>query len=339
MVLQLQPRFCIADLHCDLLWYLSLDEKRTANDLEVRCAIPQLKSGNVYLQTMAIFVETGNGSVDQAKKQAEIFCELPTKYPEIFKWHKKNDGNDFRIAIIPAIENASAICDEHEDLIKALERFTALQRKIGKMLYVSLTWNGENRFGGGALTKIGLKNDGKQLVDYLYEHAIAVDLSHTSDYLAFDLLNYIDKKNLSIPIMASHSNMRVISNVPRNLPDDIAKEIVNKKGLIGINFVRDFIGKDSGYFVKQLESMLNIGGEESICFGADFFCEKDLPFEIRKPKDVYFFPGYNNAGVYEKVIHLWKRELKISDVILEKICMGNFLRFIENKGCLMKPPL
>lgn len=134
-----------------------------------------------------------------------------------------------KIGIIPAIENASAICNEKEDLSIALERLTALQRRIGKLLYVSLTWNHENRFGGGNHTEKGLKNDGKLLVDYLCHKGIALDFSHASDYLAYDLLNYIEKKGLRLPLLASHSNMRSIADFPRNLPDEIAKEIIKKK--------------------------------------------------------------------------------------------------------------
>lgn len=321
-------KFSIADLHCDLLWYLSLDAKRTANDLVARCAIPQLRSGNVCFQVLAIFVETAQGSVNQGRKQAEIFHALPTLYPEVFKPIRKVNESDQRIGIISAIENASAICEEEDDLNNALEQFTALQRKMGRLLYVSLTWNSENRFGGGALTKVGLKSDGKQLIEYLAEQRIAVDLSHASDFLAYDILNEIERKGLKLRVIASHSNMRAVANVPRNLPDDIAKEIIKREGLIGINFVRDFVGSDSPTnFSKQLESLLKIGGENSVCFGADFFCVGDLPVEMRKPVDDHFFPEYNNAGSYAKVIDLWKKELKLSDEVLEKICKGNFSRY------------
>lgn len=76
----------IADLHCDLLWYLSLDSKRTPNDLNVRCAIPQLKEGKVALQTLAIFSETEINSVHNGQKQAEIFKVFPRFIPKVFNW-------------------------------------------------------------------------------------------------------------------------------------------------------------------------------------------------------------------------------------------------------------
>lgn len=323
----------IADLHCDLLWYLSQDPKRTAHDLEVRCAIPQLNEGCVKLQTLAVFAETNAHSVETGTAQAAIFKNLPKLYPDSFYFVRQMNELEqvplaHKIAIVPAIENASAICSEQEDLSKALERLTALQRKIGKLLYVSLTWNSENRFGGGAFTKIGLKSDGKQLVDYLCAKGIALDFSHTSDYLAFDLLNYIDRKGLRLPILASHSNMRAIANFPRNLSDEIAKEIIQRKGVIGMNFIRYLVGKESPHFFsKQLEHLLSLGGGESICFGADFFCIEDLPKENRKSPDLLFFPSYGDAGTYGKVLDLWKKEVTLSDQMMENICHVNFIRF------------
>jgi membrane dipeptidase len=325
----------IADLHCDLLWYLSLDPKRTPYDLEARCAVPQLKEGRVKLQVLPIFVETNGDSVASGEKQAQAFKSLPASYPDVFKFLRfKSDLDELsqqdNIGILPAIENASAICSETEDLSIGLERLTALQRKVGKLLYVSLTWNTENRFGGGAHSKVGLKEDGKELVDYLCSKGIAVDFSHTSDYLAYDLLNYIDKKGLSLPLMASHSNMRAVCNVPRNLPDDIAKEIIKRQGVIGINFIRYFLGAESPVsFAKQLEHVLQLGGEQAVCLGADFFCIEDLPLEMQKPLDVLFFPSFNHAGSYSRLIELWKKELGLDLRIMAKISSENLLSFIK----------
>ena len=338
MDLQVPLKLPIADLHCDLLWYLSLDPKRTAYDLQARCAIPQLKNGHVKIQTMAIFVETNAGSVENGLAQANIFKELPKKYPDVFynvgKFQDSDVLNEMedssKIGILAAVENASAFCAENEDLMSAMKRMTEIQKKIGKFLYLSLTWNTENRFGGGTLTKIGLKDDGKQLVDYLCERKIALDLSHTSDYLAFDLLNYIEKKGLQIPLMASHSNMRAVTNVPRNLPEEIAKEIIKRKGIIGVNFVRYFLGSDSPQsFCKQLEHVINLGGGKNICFGADFFCIEDLPIESQKPLDVLFFPDFNEAGSYGRVLELWRKNLKLDDELLKNICYKNYQRFFK----------
>lgn len=310
----------IADLHCDLLCFLAADPQRTPFDPAVRCSIPLLKEGNVKLQTMAIFTETGETSVESGLRQIQIFSKLNRLF------------DDSEIAIIPAIENASSFCDEHESLDAGLKR---LENDFKKILYISLTWNTENRFGGGALTKTGMKPDGRTLLNFLHGKHISLDLSHASDALAYESLNHIDKNKLNIPVLASHSNARSVTDVPRNLPDELIKEIINRDGVIGLNFVRTFVGyEDTRNFIRQLEYMLSLGAERNMCFGADFFYEKDVSPAYRKLPDDLFFPDFNHSGVYPKVLEMWKTHLGLSQETLQNISFNNvdsFLNTISTK--------
>lgn len=332
--LQTTP-YPIADLHCDLLSYLSRDPQRSPYDLAARCSIPQLKEGNVKFQMMAIFTETGPGSVQSGMAQVEAFKKILHNHSDVFEIIRdaaqfKTLQTSSKIGILPAIENASSFCDEKEPLKEALDRLTVIQRKIGKCAYISLTWNTENRFGGGALTSIGLKKDGKRLIDYLCEHGIALDFSHTSDHLAFEILNYLDQNNLRLPLIASHSNFRSIVNVPRNLPHDLAKEILKRQGVIGLNFIRMFVGPDStNNFIKQLEYSLQLGYPQGICLGADFFYIEDMSAEHRQSPEQLFFPDFDHAGAYVKVIDLWKQALTLSPDQLTNICYNNLIHFLS----------
>lgn len=325
----------IGDLHCDLLCYLTHNPKRSPFDLDARCSIPQLREGNVKFQTMAIFTETIPGSAKSGIAQMEAFKTLQTEHSNVFESIKDLSQLSQlpvsnKIGILPAIENASSFCEEDESLKEALHRFTTMQHKIGKFAYVSLTWNTENRFGGGALTSIGLKSDGKHLIDYLCEHHIPLDFSHASDHLAFEILDYLDKNNLAIPLLASHSNFRTITNAPRNLPSDLAKEILKRNGVIGLNFIRPFVGPDSThFFAKQLEYGLQLGYPKGICLGADFFYSEDVSLAHRKPPEQLFFPEFDHAGTYGRLIELWKKELNISDDQLKDICYNNLINFLK----------
>ena len=317
----------IADLHCDLLCYLQRDPKRTPHDRAVRCSIPQLREGGVKVQTMAIFSETTPGSSENGWAQAEIFRQLSLKYSDDFFLLRKSEDIEAiplgKIGIIPAIESMSALCGEKDDLEAMLERVDLLLKQIGKILYVSLTWNTENRFGGGALTNVGLKDDGKRVLSYLDERGIAIDLSHTSDRLAYDILNEIDRQELKIQVLASHSNMRTIANFPRNLPDEISREIIRREGVIGLNFIRYLLGKESpSNFAKHVEHLLFIGGAKHMCFGADFFYHGD--FSLGKSVDELFFSDYDNASTYNKMIDLVKKELALPKEILQDFSYNNF---------------
>ena len=319
----------VADLHCDLLAYLAQKEVREAENAEARCSLPQLKQGNVALQTLAVWTVTGKDAVASAEKQFTIFRTLPTLYPEGFSHLKTLEmpTTSDRVHIIASIENASGLCGEKEKLERAFSRFDQWRETAGPILYISLTWNHENRFGGGNHTKIGLKRDGELLLEYLSGKHIAVDLSHTSDALAHDILNYIEAKNLHILPIASHSNFRKISNFARNLPDELAKEVIKRGGVIGLNFVNRFVGKElPDDFVRQVDYARSLGGFDNYCFGADFFYDKDMPLPLH-PFIPFFYPRFGNSSCYPDLMGYLNEVFTKKE--LEKIAHTNFSTFLQ----------
>jgi microsomal dipeptidase-like Zn-dependent dipeptidase len=174
-------------------------------------------------------------------------------------------------------------------------------QKLGVIAYVGLTHHGENRFGGGNTTTVGLKRDGEILIDHIARFGIAMDLSHASDQMAGDILSYIASKNLDIAIMASHSNLRSIHDTPRNLPSAIAKEIISRRGLIGICFLRSVLGPGSFSAINaQVEEILSLGGGRSLSFGSDFFCERQHPNAQNRP---FFHEDLCSARCFPAVIN------------------------------------
>jgi len=66
--------------------------------------------------------------------------------------------------IVACIENASGICEEDELLENVFTRLEHIIEITGRVFYISFTHHGENRFGGGNNTSIGLKRDGKMIM-------------------------------------------------------------------------------------------------------------------------------------------------------------------------------
>jgi len=77
----------------------------------------------------------------------------------------------------------------------------------------------------------GLNKLGRQIIEKMNKLGMAIDVSHVSDKTVEDVLEVT-----SMPIMASHSCARNLCDIPRNIPDDLIKEIAERKGYIGINF-------------------------------------------------------------------------------------------------------
>jgi microsomal dipeptidase-like Zn-dependent dipeptidase len=192
-------------------------------------------------------------------------------------------------------------------------------------MYISLTHNDENRFGGGNNSKLGLKDDGKELLNYLNNKQIAVDLSHTSDALAHDIINQINKHNLNLPVIASHSNSRSVFNHVRNLPDELISEIVDRKGLIGINFLRAFVNYETPHaLIDHIEHLQKLGCSKVLSFGADFFYTFNHPDPNRFP---FYFSEHMNATKYQDILKGLGNFM--SDEDLSAIAYKNFTNFIQ----------
>lgn len=237
------------------------------------------------------------------------------------------------ITTLLAIENASGLCDEVEPLELCFERLKGLSLEGNSPLYIGLTWNEENRFGGGASAQaVGLKQDGKALLDFMHQKGIALDFSHASDRLVTESLSYIDRRNLDISVMASHSNFRSVQPAARNLPDELALEIARRGGVIGINFYMAFVGEEregSRAFLKHLEQAIHLGIASNLSFGADFFYEGDLSPPASGVRSPFGFEGYTEASCYPKLIQEWRASGLFTDVELEGICWGHVERFLQ----------
>lgn len=319
----------VIDIHCDLLIYLT-ESNSNIDNKDLGCSIPYLKEGNVKLQVMAIFAPTEPNSHKLGIKQSEIFHDLNLKEERLYaiqKQHLKSLNNRDNIGMLASIENASAFCNENITIKEGFENLEIIRNNVGNLFYIGFTHHTENRFGGGNYSSTGLKNDGKALIDYLDNKNIAIDFSHTSDNLAHDILNYIAKQNVNVSIIASHSNYRSVFDHSRNLPNEIAQEIINKKGLIGVNFLRAFVNDENpNALQKHIEYGIKLGAQNSICYGADYFYHKSYPDKTRMP---FNFKEHENATCYQKISS--KVEEKFGLEIADNFSYKNVTNFLKRQ--------
>ncbi|WP_162051490.1 dipeptidase [Pontibacter pamirensis] len=326
-------RLPIIDMHCDLLVYLT-DVPGSAPDKveEIGCALPALTEGNVKLQVMAIYSAAEPGSTHYAGLQRDMFKQLAEEENNCLK--AVTDVESLRevtqsknsVGMVAAIENAAGFCEEVEPLEDGFKKLEKIISDCGRILYISLTHHTANRFGGGNMTQSGITRDGKMLLDYLHGRRIAVDLSHTSDALAYDILTHIDRERLDIPVIASHSNFRPVWEHNRNLPDEVTQEIIHRKGLIGINFLRAFLNTDDPEaLLHHIRYGLSEGAQNSICFGADYFYTADNTDLSRIP---FYYKEHEQAGTSYNYI-LNRLEEEVPQEQLAKLAFQNAQHFIE----------
>lgn len=320
----------VFDLHCDLLGFLALDPNAKPEDTHrIGCATPFLFEGNVRLQILALFALTEKNSTTVGLKQTAIYQELCAgpDYKHLAGVSKLEESLAKpmqQVLTLPAIENASNFAEEDEEIQDSLNRLDHIIQQIGNPLYITITHHLENRFGGGNSTEIGLKEDGRRLLDHLNGKGIAIDMSHTSDWLAEDILKYIDAGKLDLKIIASHSNFRTVWEQKRNLPDWLVQEIIQRKGLIGVNFVRDFIDPDNPNRLQEhIQYAFEQGAQDCIAFGGDFFPPDMLPPE-HQHRAPFFHPAHENASKYASIL----ADTPITQEQSEALAFKNFLNYL-----------
>ena len=188
---------------------------------------------------------------------------------------------------------------------------------------ISLTWNYENCFGYPNSTKAeimskGLKDFGKEAIEYMNHIGIIVDVSHLSDGGFYDVAK-LSKK----PFIASHSNARALTAHPRNMTDEMIKILGENGGIMGLNFAPQFLNKEMARTYSKVEDMVahlnyikNVGGEDILALGSDFDGIGG-ELEIDSSDKMYLlFDALRKDG--------WKESQ------IEKLAYKNALRFIKD---------
>lgn len=97
----------------------------------------------------------------------------------------------------------------------------------------------------------GLTDFGKQVVREMNRIGMMVDVSHVSDKTFYDALAVSTK-----PVIATHSSCRALSDVPRNMTDDMLRALAKNGGVVGINFGEGFLNpKDAALLKKAVNNI------------------------------------------------------------------------------------
>ena len=132
--------------------------------------------------------------------------------------------------------------------------------------YVTITHNRNNSLGDSATDwpRHGLTDEGITFVNNLSRLGILPDISHTSDATANDILECI-----GIPVIATHSGCRALVDHPRNLSDELIRLIGACDGLIGIPFVKKFVGTALGSVADHIDHVAELIGIRHVAIGSD----------------------------------------------------------------------
>src|SRR5690349_7998517 len=239
--LQIQRRAIVIDTHNDVTTPMTNDDFDLSGEppAPYRTNIERMKKGGLTAEFFSLYVkpwyvEHGGAarrtldmidSVYRAIERHPRDLMLATSAADIRR--AKQQG---KIAALMGIEGGHAI----EDSLPTLREFYRLGVR-----YMTLTWNNTNNWADAnrpPKKHNGLSDFGKEVVREMNRLGMLVDISHVSDDTMNDVLDVS-----TAPIIASHSSARALSNVPRNIPDDVLKRIAKNGGVVQVNFYSVFV--------------------------------------------------------------------------------------------------
>lgn len=232
----------VFDLHCDTALALLGDNLRTCGSLRQNQGHIDLdRAGQLsgYAQCFARFTSDEFGDIPPVelfeRELATIQRELERNSAYIRQAFSANEivenqKNGIMSAIL-TIEGPAGFGYDPE----LLQDLYLVGFRIS-----SLGWNDANPLTGSCKTGGGLTDLGRAYVQEAQRLGMIIDVSHMSDEGFWDVINMTQA-----PIMATHSNSRLVHNSQRNITDEMFKAICKTGGVAGINLYADFLGDNA----------------------------------------------------------------------------------------------
>jgi membrane dipeptidase len=245
---KLQSSSIVIDTHDDTTQRL-LDPKF---DLSVRHSdgnidIPRMKEGGLSAIFFSIWISSkiiGPEAVKKALDQIDAVRERVRKNPndlilatsvadirEAKKQHK--------IAVLMGVEGGHMMGND----LSVLRTFAALGVR-----YMTLTHMDNNEWADSSTDKPahnGLTDFGKDVIREMNRLGIIVDISHVSDKTFYDAI-----ATSKAPVFASHSSCRALCVAPRNMTDEMIRDLAKNGGVIQINYHVGFLSQEFRDFEK-----------------------------------------------------------------------------------------
>ncbi len=321
------------DGHNDLPWQIWQQAGSSFEKMDIarpqpklHTDIPRLKKSGLKAQFWSVYVPaetdiTGDALL-KTLGQIDLAHRMVKKYPDMFEMAATaNDieriARQGKIASMLGVEGGHSI----ENSLQNLKRFYDLGVR-----YMTLTHSRSLNWADSATDEPsanGLSPFGEEVIREMNRLGMLVDLSHVSPNTMKAAL-----KVTKAPVIFSHSSARAICDHPRNVPDDVLRELPKNGGVVMVNFFSGFIvpteqlkqdPKSRGTLsdvVDHIEHIIQVAGIDHVGIGSDYDGVSRLPVGL---EDVSCYPAITqellSRGYDEKAIH--------------KILGGNILRVLR----------
>lgn len=227
------------DVPMDVFDGLDLGPRRASGHTD----IPRMRQGGMGAQFFAAYVapthiEQGTSARRALQMIDAIRTGILARHPETFTLattaadilRARKSG---KIAALIGIEGGHAI----EGDLHLLRAFYDLGAR-----YITLTHTKDVGWAGSSAepSNSGLTDLGRQVIAEMNRLGMMVDIAHVSDKTFWDVI-----AASRAPVFSSHSSARALSNIPRNLSDDMIRAVAKSGGIVMINFCCEFLSQRS----------------------------------------------------------------------------------------------
>lgn len=312
----------------------------------------RLRAGGVGGQFWSVYVpgdmdkpKTVNGvttpgmsPVTATLEQIDIVHRMIAKYPDTLELALTADDivriqKSGKIASLIGMEGGHSI-DSSLGVLRDMYRLGA--RYMTLTHNVNLPWADS---AAEAPAVHGLTTHGEEIVREMNRLGMLVDLSHVSPEVMQAAL-----KVTTAPVMFSHSNAKAVSNVSRNVPDEILQQLPKNGGIVMVTFVPSFSSQVVADYNKQdaeykkthpapratvadvanhIDHIRKIAGIDHIGLGGDFDGIEDV---VQGLEDTSTYPHL--------IVELLKRGY--TDAEIRKITQENILRVLRGAEAAAK---
>jgi membrane dipeptidase len=231
-----------------------------------------------------------------------------------------------RLAVGFDIEGANAVGDQ----LSLIQLYYDLGVR-----WMLMAYNTSNRAGGGCQDEDGgLTNFGRAMVAEMERVGMLLCLSHTGHRTVREVIAMATQ-----PLIFSHSNCAALHPHPRNIPDELIRACAATGGVVGINGVGIFLGKNdisSEAYARHVDHVVQLVGPAHVSIALDYvFDMRELEEHLEKMKGT--FPpglGYEMGARFVPPEQLEEIVVTLqgwgySDADLTALLGGNLLRLAK----------
>ena len=202
--------------------------------------IPRMRDGGLNALFFSIWMPgtiTGPKAVEQALTQIEAVRRQARLHPRdlVLATSAKDIRRvvaQHKIAALMGIEGGHMINDD----LNTLDQFFELGVRYMTLTHsVNVTWADSS---GATPAHNGVTDFGRKVVAEMNRLGMIVDISHVSDKTFYDVLAISQA-----PHLASHSCCRALCDAPRNMTDQMIKDLAAKGGVLQINYYNGFLSQ------------------------------------------------------------------------------------------------